>query len=448
MTTIATPIETTFATQAPHVVESWRTFADWAAETLGLELSQTSDGFCLYEPHDSTHVLDEAPAKGPPTKGSGFLLAALKPLRRRRETTPDPMPIALTASSPLEVVRVLLQMLADLETAPTIAPADQPSATHEITERLFGGYQIDGGKIHLAGCRLDVMRLVRQSRIAQSPDGLTIEHTYSNPIGEPLQPALVEQLGLSGPMRGGGKLAPINRQAEPSFAAGDLDDRNPIEVATANVMIKRATGCLQATINGVGLNIPFDDWARTIQSPLAVCPESGRETYHLTAIDDGRVVAAESTGICQTTGRRLLLTDLATCTVTGKTLATELCDVCPVSGETIDASQFAVCPKCNQRVSTPQRRGGDCAGCRQTRPVRPQSPERAALLSAAPILKRWRQWRVSETSQVRILTASTLWRRLVIVFDRQTGEPLYAATRRWWGGGWSPSALAEISERS
>ena len=36
-----------------------------------------------------------------------------------------------------------------------LAPADQPSSVHQLTDRLFGAYTVDDGKVHLAGCRLD-----------------------------------------------------------------------------------------------------------------------------------------------------------------------------------------------------------------------------------------------------------------------------------------------------
>ena len=74
-----------------------------------------------------------------------------------------------------------------------VAPADQPTSVHQIAERLFPAYTVDGGSVHLAGCTLEDRLFVR----LDFHHGREPVRMYLDAAGREVGDELVEALGMS-----------------------------------------------------------------------------------------------------------------------------------------------------------------------------------------------------------------------------------------------------------
>ncbi|NLZ03307.1 MAG: hypothetical protein GXY25_22565, partial [Pirellulaceae bacterium] len=70
-----------------------------------------------------------------------------------------------------------------------LAPAGQLTSVHEIAERLFPAYTVDGGSIHLAGCWLEDRRFLRLGNPAAG-------YRYLDDSSRPVDADLVSRLGM------------------------------------------------------------------------------------------------------------------------------------------------------------------------------------------------------------------------------------------------------------
>jgi len=66
-----------------------------------------------------------------------------------------------------------------------------------------------------------------------------------------------------------------------------------------------AAGKLRFTIGNEFVEVPFADWAARLMPPAFKCPHSGKLTFNLAAIDDGRIVAADEIAACEQSGRQM-----------------------------------------------------------------------------------------------------------------------------------------------
>jgi hypothetical protein len=202
------------------------------------------------------------------------------------------------------------------------------------------------------------------------------------------------------------------------------------------IWTRYCSGKLRFRIGAQTVDLPFQGWASTLQAPPFVCPHTGRKTFHITATDDGRVVAAESVATCEVSGTRVLAHELLTCSVTGKRVRPELTETCPVLETPVLAEHMAICGMCQQRVSPAALADGRCAACRQMKPVTASDPRMSLILHEYPQLDRWRRWRLAETARAFIALGSGWFKQLLLVLDKEELEPLYVATcnrlqRRW-----------------
>lgn len=405
-----------------HAVEPWRRFAEWAAERLGGVLDDSADRFCVRLPQDATD---------PPAERGKWSLSRLgRRSSAGQATEPAPTADEIVAESAEALIDQLLARIAQLPQRPVLTPAGQPGAAHEIADRLFDAYQVEEGKVHLAGCRLEASPLVRWSRRGVQEGQVVVEHQFFTPGGQTIGADEITLLALSEPMddatatcRQPGAEAPasITSAAKASTASA--------ATPTATVEAKRAVGRLRASIGAAQLDIPFDAWATRLEAPPAVCPETGRESFHLVGLDDDRIVAFESTGVCEESGERRMLADLSRCAVTGRLLRAELCEECPATGSPVEKTATAVCSKCGQRVGNHALSPAGCRGCDPTEPAASDKPPVAELIARHPGLARWKRWKTAEMRRVRVFEASTLWRRLIVVTDRESGSIVHAAHR-------------------
>jgi len=333
-----------------------------------------------------------------------------------------------------------------------VAPADQPTRVRQIAERLFPAYRVDGGSIHLAGCRLESCLFARlRFQLADKSIEVFIDSTGKAVDSETIkllgmyetielekppevfEPQITHAIDLGGPI------------AKKQFMASDSDEHGDPELVDAcAVWCSFVRGKLRFTIGDQSVDLSFKGWARTLEPPPFVCPHSGARTFHLAATDDGRIVDADQIEQCDETGRRLLSEDLVSCSVTGKRLVADLVDVCPVSGKNVFRKEMVNCTICRQRVSPATTFRGVCAACRQLKAVKKVDPRMARVLDEHSLLDRWRDWRISETAADYILVAHGFFKRLLVVVDKDSLELKELATGSRFGGEWSPVERSEF----
>ncbi len=306
-----------------------------------------------------------------------------------------------------------------------LAPADQPTSAHEIAERLFSAYTVDGGTVHLAGCRLEDRMFLR----LEFGQGERTETWYVDDTGEPVEAARLEALGLNRVVAVRKPPRPFEPQLEQVTQAavrraGEAC-RSGERMELVNLAVlwcKYVEGKLRFTTAGASADLRFSGWARTLTPPPFSCPSTGQKTFHLAATDDGRIAAAEQLQECQYTRRRVLASELETCTATGRRVVRELMATCPVTAARVMQTAMVTCRTCRQRVAPQAVERGQCAACRSLRPVDKADPRMARLLDEHPLLDRWRSWRLAETATVYILTAHGWLKRVLLVVDKESLE--------------------------
>ncbi len=350
------------------------------------------------------------------------------------------------------------------------APHAQPTSVHEVADRLFPAYTIDGGRVHLAGCTLDD-RLFLKVTVNCSHGSIgffldsaahRLDDSVARRLGledtcqleKPPQPAEAEIARLAelaermvkdefGDAPSGNVSSPnvLNPDVlNPDVLNPDVlnpDVLNPDVLNTAEqarpqvelaaLWCKYARGKLRFTIGERSADLPFSDWAAMLVPPPFVCPYTGTKTFHLGATSDGRIVAAEQIETCVQSGRRLLLADLVTCSASGKLVSRELAEVCPVTDEDVLCEEMVECESCRQKVSPQSVASNRCRACRQPRRLAKDDPRWARLQDAHPHARRWRRWNVSETASVLIFNGSGLVKQILLVLDKDTLEPKHLA---------------------
>lgn len=320
-----------------------------------------------------------------------------------------------------------------------VAPADQPNSVHQIAQRLFPAYIVDDGKVQLAGCTLEDRLFVRLD-FCRGDESVEV---YVGADGREVDAALVEALGMT-------EVAELEKPPQPfapqieqlteaglrltaeRFSAGGRCEL----IGTTVLWCKFTEGKLRFVVGEDSADLPFSGWSRTLRPPPFVCPYTASSTFHLAATDDGRIVPAEQIECCAQTGRRVLCDDLVTCSATGHRAIAELMETCPVTGQRVLRTEMIECSTCRQRVSPAAIRRDVCAACRGLRPVSKADPRMARLLDEHPPLDRWRNWRISETAAVYILTAAGWFKRLLVVADKESLELKFVASGSRIPSGW------------
>jgi hypothetical protein len=149
----------------------------------------------------------------------------------------------------------------------------------------------------------------------------------------------------------------------------------------------------------------------------------------LAATDDGRIVAAEEIAACEKTGRRLLQGELVTCSATGKRVSPELTELCPLSQQPVLREAMIECPTCLSRVSPRAVTNERCQACKEPPAMIKTDSRFAPLLAAHPGLTRWHHWKMATTPQTYMLEATSVWRRLLLVLDKESLQPRRVAER-------------------
>jgi hypothetical protein len=410
-------------------------FARWAAAQLGFTVSAEGGALRIHLPEDARDqfggeemVSLVEPAAAPSGPAGGDWSDA---------TVPSP------------VLDWLCDELRRDGPAVHARPADQPEAVSALAPRLFVAYQIDGGRIHLAGCRLEDRPFLRFTfAVASDAPFKAVRHVWVaedlsrvpddqvaalqldtlQPLGDP--PRRLDEARLAA------MLSAARRLAAHQQRSGDPPANVEPPLAAVVVWVKYAAGRLQFTVGERAVVLPFEGWARTLSPPPYVCPLSEVATFHLAATDDGRIAAAEAVATCARSGRRVLADELLKCHVTGQAVLPEFVRTCPVAGQPALADQFVECPTCRERVSRAVLTGRGCRGCDHLQPAPTDDPRLVSILGAHPGLGRWKRWRLGETRTAYILRADGLLHETLVVVDRATLEVRHVArrgrlTRRW-----------------
>ena len=386
------------------------------------------------------------------------------------------------------------------------AASNEPSSVHELADRLYAAYQVDGGTAHLAGCTLEDRLLVKFSlsdalgdassppvasqRMTDAEGNLLDDHSLGSldvdvlsdtRVGAPPRWRLLARIVAAGlklaereaeraakssehrdPSEGGARDhaagAAVTSEQQNSAGRAEAQSVGQHEAAASDdscydrlaqvtlIRCKHAAGKLCFTIGEHSAEVTFNGWARRLEPPPIECPQTSEPTFHLAATDNGRIAAVEEIAACEQTGRRMLRRELVVCSQTGQSVVPELTQTCPVTGKHILSDALRPCTMCQQRVSPGALSGEICAACRGPAQVTLSDPRLARILDEHPGLESWRAWQLAETSAVYVLVASGWFRRLFVAVDRDTLEPLRVARSTRLKSEWEPVAEEEWKE--
>lgn len=324
-------------------------------------------------------------------------------------------------------------------------PHAQPMTVGDVTAALFDAYQVENGRTHLAGCQLTDHAFLRLSFVGDGDE--QVRHVFTAPDGSSVSDELVPRLGLD-------RLEPIAKAprleeaalrslvaAGRRIAAKQSTARDPTAtivepLAVAVVWVRHAEGRLQFTLGKATTALPFSSWARLLQAPAFVGRHSGASTFRLAATDDGRIDAAEEIAVCQESGRRMLRQELVECSVTGKRVSADFTERCPATGAPALRHEFATCTACRQRVSKAALDEGRCIACRSLTKATKDDPRLQWIFGEHPGLDRWNRWQLAETETAYVAQASKLFKRLLVVVDKESLAVRRVATAGIRGGAW------------
>ncbi|MBC8876112.1 MAG: hypothetical protein H8E44_42345 [Planctomycetes bacterium] len=408
----------------------------WALATLRLPMERKDDGVCeLVVPEDAREDFD----------GADTVRFAIDESTVADSTATE----QLTLSSPLfDWTVARLQQMGNVVHA---APTGQPVSVRQLTSRLFDAYTVEDGNVRLGGCTLEDQPLLRYTyriRSMSNQTGCRLAHVYASPEGRPFDDSLLSALRVD-------DLAPI--EGKPPRVSGEDTrrwaatgkERAPIvshderaELLVVTVVWCKYFHCkLLFEINETRADLSFDGWAqllvdRGIEPPPFQCPDTGRRSYRLLVMDDGRITVPEAIAACEQSGRQVLESDLVTCAASGQRVLPEFLQKCPVSEDRVLPSAMVTCPTCRQNVSPSCLTGDRCQACRTMTTIRADDPRMARVLGEHPRLDRWSRWRLAETDSSYILTATSMLRGLLLVLDKESLEATHLATGSRFGRRW------------
>ncbi len=331
-------------------------------------------------------------------------------------------------------------------------PMGQPDAVHEFSSQLFEAYQVEGGQTHLGGCHLEDVPFVRLTFSIEGNDE-EVEHRFFTAEGEPVEASLLAELGLR-TLRPLGDHPSVCTKAKALLmveqarqAVAEAGDRI---IGATLIGAKRAEGHVQFGIGDQCAQVAFSGWTATLTPPPFHCQASGLDTFHLAAIDDGRIVAAEAIAVCEESGRRVLACETVACSTTGKQVDRTLTTVCLHTGQPTLTSELVECTVCCQSASSAAMQGGVCLACRSLTPVATDEERVARLLKRYPALAKFRRFSGSSSPDkpggVFRLQVSSTWRHWLLVAGPDD-QMIAVATRGRLLGSWRQLPEADWAKR-
>ena len=430
-------------------------FVLWTLAALGIHVQASASGVYVLGILESSSPSPDAKAHPyAAMAGRQFTFGA----EQIRDSAASSQVEHLTWQSPL--VRWLLDVLQGGDRPLHGAAAHQPMSVHELAEHLFAQYKVDGGHVHLGGCRLEdrpFLRLSYCNERATNGESQLI-YCFGTSEGELIDRRLLDDLELMELVPCQGRIPRIDESIVQRWANLTrqqfrvlVGEEGRQLIATTLVWCKFAEGKLTFSIGQKSAEVSFSGWGRLLAGrrllpPPYRCPLSGRTSYHLAATDDGRITVAEAIATCWVSSRRVLENELRMCAVSGRLALPEYLQACPVTGEAILASLLEECSMCQQRVSPRVLVGGRCAACRQLVPVSKSDPGLARILDTYPRLDGWRNWKMADTNAVQVLVGSSAWKRMLIVLDKQTLDVLRLASGSCLSSKWTEATDLQRSK--
>jgi hypothetical protein len=335
-------------------------------------------------------------------------------------------------------------------------PADQPSRVHELADQLLAAYEVVGGQVHLAGCTLEEVPVVRAaSRIAgdapydviclpQEGHFRQVDAPLSAVLGlanlrqieppETVSPAVIEGLVAEA------RRAVAAEFAGPATPGEQLPDQKDAAGRTDVTLIwcKYVRGKVQFTIGDAVGEQTFEGWARGLQPPPFRCTVTGVDGMRVAATSDERIVAAEAIDLCAISGQRLPRNEMIRCHVTDQWVAADFAVRCPVAKKHVLRSELACCSVCQQWLSPRALSADRCTVCRNLRSVRFDDPRLLQMFARYPQLANWNRLRCGESEAVFVLLATRRLQRRLLVVDKDSGLFRHAAHGRRFSRHWTP----------
>lgn len=332
------------------------------------------------------------------------------------------------------------------EHPPNVSPANQVESLHPLTTVLFDVFQLEQGTLQLGGCTMEDRPVLRRTWL--DSEGMP-RHQFFFEDGQRLADELAAELGLH-------DLAPLSSLQTPPMdqaavakwsARAAVDE--PVVLDTV-VWCKHATGELTAVGEAGRLQLPFSGWAAQLLSGAVKPPpyreqRTGDESYELVRLDDGSLTASAAAEACSVSGKIVIRTELRTCAASKRRALKQFFVTCPVSQDQVLEEELRACSQCCQPVGPHCRDERKiCAACREMKPAGPADPRLSRILGEHPGLGPWRRWRIAETNEVYLLGAAALFRKLLLVLDKETLAPRHVAVRSRFSRVWTtPSDLEQ-----
>jgi hypothetical protein len=312
-------------------------------------------------------------------------------------------------------------------------PANQPSNIRRIVDRLFPSYRLDGGHLHLAGCSLEFLPVIR---FGCWKDGKR-EEIYLDRHGRKIQPDLIQALEvhatvpLTNPPE---SMEEVVTQLRPlALQMFDLKKTAASELDEAIIWAVFARGKIELSFKDASdreapHQLDFSDWTVRLHAPPFRSPYSGHLTYHVAMTDSGAVAAADEIGICEATGQRVLKSELVQCSATGQQVLQAMTAPCAISGKPVLRSKLVMCPLCHQWVSPRRMRWKKCDACHRLQRVDCAGEPIHHVIGRYPNLAGWQRWYLSETYDSYLCLATRGLQRIILVLDKETLDIKHSLT--------------------
>lgn len=419
-----------------------QSFTEWGLATLQLRLESEGEGVFRFE---------TSPKERDALNGAGHVRFTFDPQVAQASRQSPSQVEWMSVSSPM--FPWLIRRLQEQDCPLQALPANDVSSVQKLTERLFEPYQVEGGSVRLGGCSLEPLPLLRIT--IREATGGELLHLFYFPDGQPVSAELQETLHLDHllPRKERRRLPATTYETWRHTALERISDEYPEAEVLLETLVycTFAAGKLIFEFGDHAAELPFDDWAAPLASgeslpPPFHCPHSGLSSYRLATTHDGQVTVHEALGVCEETGKSCFDDALESCVETGKRATSDVLAGCPVTGDRVLKRLLVECSQCRQGVRPGTLKGGRCAACRLAKSVTKDDPRVARVLGEYPKLESWRNWYLGESSSVYVLTATAVFRRLLLVLDAQTLEPKRLATGSRFGFGWQDAGEPERTE--
>ncbi len=318
-----------------------------------------------------------------------------------------------------------------------VIPRDQPESVHELTAALYQPFQVDGGSVHLAGCSIEPVPVVQ-----------TVNQNYRFLGGDELDHDLAQSLGVIKTQPCDEPPPHMQQSHVQRLISDQLDhlDRKSLLFSGGRegvtlIWCNRVQGQLMVEIGESTETISFLLWAKRLvdgldQCPPFHCPQTGRESYHIAADDEGTIATADSIEVCPESGRRLISTKLIPCQISNRRVDPQRLMQCSISGRQFLKRLAADCRQCRNLVDPDTVRRGKCRGCRSWQHVPSHASPVSEICRRWPELSQAKGFKVARTTNTVLLAFRLDGQKWTATFDSKDFDLHGISTFRGWFKPW------------